>query len=113
MRSESKPFNISIIEVLLGPLGEQVRVVGGSRHPDTLVRSAAGVAEMIGEQLQTVGSQIALVAENVIVTRLRGSQATTVAHRVPVGLERVRDHPVDCRSSWHVDTLDTTRVNVT
>ena len=93
---------VSALDVALRSLGHQVGVVRRSRYGDGLSGTKAGVAHVICDRLQHVGAPVVIVAQNVVVRRLRCAECAEVAECEPVVLNGMHHVDVDRRSGGTV-----------
>ena len=78
-------------EVVAGPEGHEVGVVGGGGDGDGPCAAHVGVAQLVGQLLQLVRAQAVVVPEAAVVARAGGALDALVRAQVEVELGGVRD----------------------
>ena len=65
-----------VYDVVPGPDGHQVSVVGGGGDGDAPGAPDVGVAQLVGQLLQLISVKVVIIPEHVVVTRPRGALDT-------------------------------------
>jgi len=94
-------------QVVPGPEGHQVGVVGRGGDGDGPGAPDVGVAQLVGQLLQLVSIEMIIVPENVVVAGSGGSLDTLMGAEIEVKLGGVSDPDVHRGSGWNVSTLPT------
>ena len=93
-------------DVVPGPDGHQVGVVGGGGDGDRPGAPGVGVAQLVGQLLQLVSIEVVVIPEDVVVTRPACALNALVRTKVEVELRRVGDAHVDSGAGRDVAWLN-------